>query len=73
MFADYLASVTHAPCGGSTFKPPSTLLGARCGETNALHLLSAKAALSQIRGQTLIGSQDNYEKTDILLQDNDIL
>ena len=35
----------------------STLLG----ETNALHLLTARAALPQIRVETLIGSQANYE------------
>ncbi len=31
------------------------------GETNALHLLSTKAALPQIKVETLIGSQANYE------------
>ena len=31
------------------------------GETNALHLLTARAALPQIRVETLIGSQANYE------------
>ena len=36
---------------------PSTLLG----ETNALHLLTARAALPQIRVETLIGTQANYE------------
>ena len=36
---------------------PSTLLG----ETNALHLLTARAALPQIRVETLIGSQANCE------------
>ena len=36
---------------------PSTLPG----ETNALHLLTARAALPQIRVETLIGSQANYE------------
>ena len=36
---------------------PSTLPG----ETNALHLLAARAALPQIRVGTLIGSQANYE------------
>ena len=47
---------------------PSTLPG----ERKALRLL----ALPQIRVETLIGSQANYEKNsnnDILLQDNDIL
>ena len=36
---------------------PSTLPG----ETNALHLLTARAALPQIRVEKLIGSQANYE------------
>ena len=36
---------------------PSTLPG----KTNALHLLTAKAALPKIRVNTLIGSQANYE------------
>ena len=36
---------------------PSTLPG----ETNALHLLTARTALPQIRVETLIGSQANYE------------
>ena len=36
---------------------PSTLPG----ETNALHVLTAMAALPQIRVETLIGSQANYE------------
>ena len=36
---------------------PSTLPG----ETNALHLLTARAALPQIRVDILIGSQANYE------------
>ena len=36
---------------------PSTLPG----ETIALHLLTARAALPQIRVETLIGSQVNYE------------
>ena len=36
---------------------PSTLPGV----TNALHLLTARAALAQIRIETLIGSQANYE------------
>ena len=36
---------------------PSTLPG----ETNALHLLTARAALPHIRVETLIGSQANYE------------
>ena len=31
------------------------------GETNVLHLLTARAALPQIRVETLIGSQANYE------------
>ena len=31
------------------------------GEINALHLLTARAALPQIRVDTLIGSQANYE------------
>ena len=31
------------------------------GETNALHPLTARAALPQIRVETLIGSQANYE------------
>ena len=35
---------------------PSTLPG----ETNALHLLTARAALPQIRVETQIGSQANY-------------
>ena len=51
---------------------PSTLPG----ETNALHLLAARVALPQIKVETLIGSQANYEKklnNDILLQDDDIL
>ena len=30
-------------------------------QTNALHLLSARAALPQIRVETLIGSQTNYK------------
>ena len=38
---------------------PSTLPG----ETNALHLLTARAALPQVRVETLIGSQANYEIT----------
>ena len=36
---------------------PSTLTG----ETNALHLLTARTALPQIRVETLIGSQANYK------------
>ena len=36
---------------------PSTLPG----ERDALHLLPARAALPQIRVETLIGSQANYE------------
>ena len=36
---------------------PSTLPG----ETHALHLLTARAGLPQIRVATLIGSQANYE------------
>ena len=36
---------------------PSTLRG----ETNALHLLTAKAALPHVLVETLIGSQANYE------------
>ena len=36
---------------------PSTLHG----ETNALYLLTARAALPQIKVETLIGSQANYE------------
>ena len=36
---------------------PSTLPG----ETNALHLLTARATLPQTRVETLIGSQANYE------------
>ena len=36
---------------------PSTLPG----EHNALHLLTARAALPQIRAETLIGSQANYD------------
>ena len=36
---------------------PSTLPG----ETNTLHLLTAKTALPQIRVETLIGTQANYE------------
>ena len=40
---------------------PSTLPG----ERDVLHLLPARAALPQIRVETLIGSQANYEiKTD---------
>ena len=31
------------------------------GEANALHLLTARASLPQIRLETLIGSQANYE------------
>ena len=31
------------------------------GETIALHVLTARAALPQIRVETLIGSQANYE------------
>ena len=31
------------------------------GQTNALNLLTARAALSQIRVETLIGYQANYE------------
>ena len=52
---------------------PSTLPG----ESNALYLLRARAALPQIRVETLIGSQANYKIkdliNDILLQDIDIL
>ena len=55
---------------------PSTLPG----ETNALHLLTARAALPQIRVETLIGFQAikieikiKITITIILLQDNDIL
>ena len=36
---------------------PSTLPG----ESNALHLLPARAALPQIKAETLTGSQANYE------------
>ena len=36
---------------------PSTLPG----ESNVLHFLPARAALPQIRIETLIGSQANYE------------
>ena len=36
---------------------PSTLPG----EIHGLHLLAARAALPQIRVETLIGSQANYE------------
>ena len=36
---------------------PSTLPG----ERDALHLLATRVALSQIRVETLIGSQANYE------------
>ena len=36
---------------------PSTLPG----ETHALHLLAARASLPQIRVETLIGTQANYE------------
>ena len=36
---------------------PSTMPG----ETHDLHLLAARAALPQIRVETLIGSQINYE------------
>ena len=39
------------------FEAPSTLPG----ETNALQLLTARAALPKIRVETLIGSQANYE------------
>ena len=46
-------------------------------ETDVLHVLPVRAALPQIRVETLIGSQVNYEikkiNNDILLQDNDIL
>ena len=41
----------------AAFLSPSTLPG----ETNALHLLTARAALPQIRVETLIGSQTNNE------------
>ena len=47
---------------------PSTPPGERVG----MHLLAARAALPQIRVETLIGSQANYKK-DILLQDNVII
>ena len=40
----------------SALVSPSTLPG----ETSALHLLTARAALPQIRLETLIGSQVNY-------------
>ena len=36
---------------------PSTL----SGETNALHLLTARASLPQIRVEMLIGFQNNYQ------------
>ena len=41
----------------ATLLSPSTLTG----ETNALHLLTARAALPQIRVEKLIGSQVDYE------------
>ena len=41
----------------AAFLSPSTLPG----ETIALHLLTARAALPQIRVETLVGSQANYE------------
>ena len=62
-----VASVTQAPWGGSTFKPLNP-----AWETNALHLLTARAALPQIRVETL-SSQLWKKNNDILLQDNDIL
>ena len=45
-----LASVTQAPCPSH---PP--------GETMGLHIRPARATLPQIRVETLIGSQANYE------------
>ena len=41
----------------AAFLSPSTLPG----ERGTLHLLPARAALPQIRVETLIGSQTNYE------------
>ena len=52
-----LVSDTQTPW--AALLSPSTL----SGETNAIHLLAARAALSQIRVETLIGSQANYEIT----------
>ena len=52
----HLASVTQAPLGGSTFKPLTPP-----GENMGLHFRAARAALPQIRVETLIGSQANYE------------
>ena len=51
-----LASVTQTPWGGSTFKPPQLRLGQYMGLSFYI-----RAALSQIRVETLIGSQANYE------------
>ena len=41
--------------------PPHGVWVTEARESNALHLLPARAALPQIRVETLIGSQANYE------------
>ena len=51
MAYDVVASVTHAQLRTSTL----------LGERYVLHLLPARAALPQIRVETLIGAQANYE------------
>ena len=51
-----LASVTQTPWGGSTFKPPQLRLGQYMGLSFYI-----RAALPQIRVETLIRSQANYE------------
>ena len=51
-----VASVTQTPWGGSTFKPPQLRLGQYMGLSFYI-----RAALPQIRVETLIGSQANYE------------
>ena len=49
-----VASVTQTPWGGSTFKPPQLRLGQYMGLSFYI-----RAALPQIRVETLIGSQAN--------------
>ena len=51
-----IASVAQTPWGGSTFKPPQLCLGQYMGLSFYI-----RAALPQIRVETLIGSQANYE------------
>ena len=50
-----IASVTQTPWGGSTFKPPQLRLGQFMGLSFYI-----RAALPQIRVETLIGFQANY-------------